>query len=260
MAAAERLQRNRLPAIAPLLDGWQLAGRSRQAAALGGAFHDWFSLPKGMLAVAVGRAAEQGIVGAMNADAVLAALRSHAQHGCRPERILRDANLTLWTSSAGDRHVTGLLALLDPASGRLRLSSAGRPSAVWLRADGWESLSQDGAQLGESPETKFSPRGCQLRPGEAVVLWTDGGDHQRTAEDRERFEAALAERLQPQLNLPTHELVQAATILLDAGWRAFRPLEIAAEDLAAAATMLDGGNRRQPPGDRAIVVLKRTSA
>ena len=52
-----------LPAIAPLLDGWDVAGWTTQADGVGGAFHDWFCLPDGLLAVAVGRAAEQGVPG-----------------------------------------------------------------------------------------------------------------------------------------------------------------------------------------------------
>ena len=46
LAAAERLQRNELPTIAPLLDGWDVAGWTAQAQGVGGAFHDWFGLPE----------------------------------------------------------------------------------------------------------------------------------------------------------------------------------------------------------------------
>ena len=45
VAAAERLQRNELPTISPLLDGWDVAGWTAQAEGVGGAFHDWFCLP-----------------------------------------------------------------------------------------------------------------------------------------------------------------------------------------------------------------------
>ena len=57
VAAAERLQRSELPTISPLLDGWGVAGWTAQAEGVGGAFHDWFCLPRGLLAVAVGKAA-----------------------------------------------------------------------------------------------------------------------------------------------------------------------------------------------------------
>ena len=262
VASAQRLQRSRLPVIAPLLDGWQLAGRSRQADTLGGAFHDWFSLPKGLLGVAIGRAAEQGIVGAINADAVMSALRSHAQHRSQPERILHDANLTLWTGSAGDRHVTALAGLIDPATGRFRCSAAGRPSGIRLRADGWESLGREHvgcvkrttnpptppptdaseslgretAMLGESPETRFSQLTCELRPGEALIFWTDGSGDELTGEKRTRLETELAENLLPQLGRPADEL------------------------LAAATTVLDGFGPDPKPRDRAILIVKRTPA
>ncbi len=59
IAAAERMQRNQLPSVAPLLDGWDLAGWTAQAEALGGDFHDWFCLPDGLLAVAVGHAMDR---------------------------------------------------------------------------------------------------------------------------------------------------------------------------------------------------------
>ena len=89
LAAAERLQRNELPTIAPLLDGWELAGWTAQADNVGGAFHDWFCLPDGLLAAAVGRAGQQGIAGAMTAAPVKTAIRSHARYHREARRSSR---------------------------------------------------------------------------------------------------------------------------------------------------------------------------
>ena len=148
IAAAERRQHNELPTIAPMLDGWDVAGSTAQADSLGGALHDWFSLPDGLLAVAVGRAAEQGMAGALTANAVKTALRSHARYHRQPESVLQQVNLTLWTGSAGDRRAALLLGLIETATGRVRWASAGRPSIIRLerrrlaiaqpdRAPGW---------------------------------------------------------------------------------------------------------------------------
>ena len=160
VAAAERRQRNELPTIAPMLDGWDVAGWTAQADNLGGALHDWFCLPDGLLAVAVGRAAEQGIAGALTANAVKTALRSHARYHRQPESVLQQVNLTLWTGSAGDRRATLLLGLIETATGRVCCASAGRPSVMLLRGDGWQSLSRTCIGLGESPEADFQP--CRL--------------------------------------------------------------------------------------------------
>lgn len=76
LASAERLQRSGLPTIAPMLDSWDVAGCTQQAQGLGGAFHDWFCLPDGLLAVAVGRAQSDGIAASLTANAVRTSLRA----------------------------------------------------------------------------------------------------------------------------------------------------------------------------------------
>ena len=96
VAAAERLQRNALPTISPLLDGWDVAGWTAQADGVGGAFHDWFCLPRGLLAVAVGKAAEQGVAGALTANAVKTAVRPTPDTTARP-----NASFSKSTSRSG---------------------------------------------------------------------------------------------------------------------------------------------------------------
>jgi phosphoserine phosphatase RsbU/P len=214
LSAAQRLQRNELPAIAPLLDGWELAGRTAQGCELGGAFHDWFCLPGGLLAMAVGRAAEQGIAGALSSNGLKTALRSHARYHRQAERILQQCNLTLWTGSAGDQHAMLFLGLLETATGRVCCSSAGRPSVLKLQASGWQSLSRATAAIGESPETDFEQFGYELAPGEALIICTDSFCD--AADDRTRAlsEAVLGESLQSKLNLSAEELRITAQAVL----------------------------------------------
>jgi serine phosphatase RsbU (regulator of sigma subunit) len=209
VAAAERLQRNELPAIAPLLDGWDLAGWTAQAENVGGAFHDWFCLPDGLLAVAVGQAEEQGIAGALTANAVKTALRSHARYHRLAERILQQVNLTLWTGSAGDQHVTLFHGLIETSTGRVCCSCAGCPAVVLLRSDSSQSLSRSSIKLGESPEAGFEQFSYELRPGEALMIFA-GGEGDVSAD------AVLVEALKGKLDLSAAELVAAAQAALDA--------------------------------------------
>ncbi len=215
LAAAERLQRNELPAAAPVLDGWQLAGRTRQSGHLGGAFHDWLSLPDGLTAAAVGRAADRGMAGALTAGTVKAALRSHARYQKQAESILQHANLTLWTGSAGDRHAAVLLALIDTAAGRVNCASAGRSSAILLAGDGWKRLGHNAPRLGESPETRFEPFGCRLQPGESLVLCTDGALELPDRRGRMLGEAGMADALRGKHDPAAEELLAAAEAALE---------------------------------------------
>ncbi len=235
VAAAERMQRNQLPTIAPLVDGWDLAGWAAQAQPVGGDFFDWFTLPDGLLAAAVGDVGYRGIEAALSAAAFRAALRSHGQYHRDAARLLSQVNLTLWTGSAGDQFATLFCGLLDHDTGRIRHASAGQPGVVLLRPDGWESLSRPSPPLGESPETNYRQIESHLKPGQALIVFTDGFRDAVNQHGKPLGEAGLAEPLVPRLNLSAKELVAMARDRL--------------QGHAAAAG-----------DDRAVLVIKRTDA
>ena len=217
VAAAERLQRNELPTFSPLLEGWSMAGWTAQAEGVGGAFHDWFCLPRGLLALAVGKAAEQGVAGAMTANAVKTAVRAHAQYHHQSERILQRVNLTLWTGSAGDQQASLFCGLVETATGRVCCASAGQISVLRLHGDTWESLSQASAGLGEGAEAAFEQSGHELRPGEALVILTDSVRGEVDGKDRPVGEAGVAAALRDKLHLSAEELVLAVREALSHG-------------------------------------------
>jgi serine phosphatase RsbU (regulator of sigma subunit) len=239
IAAAERMQRNQLPTIAPLLDHWDLAGWTVQADSLGGDFHDWFCLPDGLLAVAVGHAMEGGVQAALASSGLKAALRAHGQYYREAQQTLKRLNLTLWAGSAGDQHATLFYGLIETATGRVCAASAGHPGALIIRADGWESLTQVSARLGEGPESLYEQTGYELQPGETLALFTDGALETPGADGRPLGEVGVGKLLQA---------AHAAS---------------ATEMAAILRRQLDGpanpGISARPSGrDRTVLVIKRT--
>ncbi|MCE5266795.1 MAG: SpoIIE family protein phosphatase [Planctomycetaceae bacterium] len=210
LAAAERRQQNELPTVAPLFNGWDVAGATAQADNLGGALHDWFSLPDGLLALAVGRADEEGVGGALTATALKTAIRAHACYGREPESVLKHVNMTLWTGSAGDRHAAMLFGLVDTESGRVSYSAAGGCSIIRLNGDGWESLTQPSPGLGRGPEADVQSSECQLEPGEVLLVCTDTVGDAVDSHGRRFGEAQLASALQGRLQLSADELLALA--------------------------------------------------
>jgi phosphoserine phosphatase RsbU/P len=215
LAAAERLQRSQLPSISPLLDNWDVAGWTAQAGPVGGDFHDWFCLPDGLVAVAVGHAMGRGIEAAMAAGALKAALRAHAPYHREAQQTLKRLNLTLWTGSAGDQRASLLLGLIETATGRVCCASAGQPGIVRLRQDAWESFSEVSPKLGESPEPDYEQFGCELGPGEVLVLFTDGVRDGTGREGRLQSEAGVAEALSGRLDLSADDLASLVRKQLD---------------------------------------------
>ncbi|MCE5303015.1 MAG: SpoIIE family protein phosphatase [Planctomycetaceae bacterium] len=209
LAAAERLQHNQLPTISPLLDQWDVAGWTSQAGGVGGAFHDWFCLPRGLLATSLGRSTDQGMAGAMTANVVKTAVRAHARYQHQTERLLQQVNLTLWTGSAGDQHASLFCGLIETSTGRVCCSSAGSLSALWLHADGWQSLAANAPRLGESPETTFEQFGQELQPGELLLVFSDTLRDAFDPQKRALGEQAVAEALRGKLDRPAEEIIAA---------------------------------------------------
>jgi phosphoserine phosphatase RsbU/P len=209
-SAAERLQRNQLPTISPMLDNWDISAWAAQAQELGGAFYDWFCLSDGLLAVTLGDAMDRGLEAAMSASAIKAAVRAHGQYHRQAERTLQQLNLTLWTGSAGDQYADMFYGLIETSTGRVCYATAGKPSVILLRQDDWKSLSQISPPLGESPETEYEPFGQELKPGEVLVIFNEGF---RIAADRQGCaleESDLANLLAANINLSADQLTSMA--------------------------------------------------
>lgn len=234
--SAERLLRNQLPTISPLLDNWDISAWAAQGQELGGVFYDWFCLPDGLLAVTLGDAMDRGLEAAMSACTVKTAVRAHGQYHHQPDQTLQQVNLTLWTGSAGDQFADMFFGLIETATGRVNYSTAGRPSVLLLRQDEWKSLSHTSPPLGESPEAEFEPFAYMLKPGEAIVIFNEGF---RKAADKKGCaleESGLAQILSANMQLSADHLTSMAR-----------------ECLRLHAALPD-------QDDVAIVVIKRTAS
>ncbi len=170
LAAAQRLQRNQLPAVPPLLDGWDMAGWAPQFRSVGGQFFDWFFGSEGLLTLAAADVAGQGMEAALTAATLRAAIRSHAQYHRSADRLLSQTNLTLWTGSAGDQSASLFCGLLEPSTGRLQFAVAGTVQVLLLTPDGWTSLTQTAAPLGTDPESAYRRFDHQLDPGQSLFI------------------------------------------------------------------------------------------
>jgi serine phosphatase RsbU (regulator of sigma subunit) len=214
--AAERIQRNQLPTISPLIEGWDLAAWTGQAYAVGGDFFDWFSLPQACVAFAVGDVAGTGIEAALVASALKAALRSHGQYHGNAGTLISQANLTLWTGSAGDQSASLFCGFIGAESGRVRYAIAGQPGAILIRPDRWESAGGRFPALGRSPETVYRQTHRELEPGEALIVFSEGFAAALKGRDGPDREARLAQMLQSVSHLRAKDLVTAARGCLQA--------------------------------------------
>jgi serine phosphatase RsbU (regulator of sigma subunit)/PAS domain-containing protein len=177
---ALQLQRAIVPevtALQGLPGGLVVAARYRPAAEeyqVGGDWYDVLPLPSGKVLVAVGDIAGHGIDSVTGMVALRNAQRALAFTGRGPGQLLGWLNeVTLRTG--GGNTATAVCALYDPDDGELVWSSAGHLPLLLLR--GGRATLLDPPRdilLGATLSPAYQERRTALRPGDTLLLYTDG--------------------------------------------------------------------------------------
>ena len=210
LSAVQRLQRNQLPTIAPLLEGWDVAGWTDQAGTVGGDFFDWFALPDGLLAVAVADVTAKGMEAAFAANTIKAAARAHGQYHRSADAVLKAVNMTLWTGASGDQFAQMFFGLVETATGMVRYSCAGNPSVLRLSAGAHETFTETLPQLGESPESAYGEDTCLLTPGNSLIILSEGVRKAKGSGGSPLGETEIGEILARHQDAPASTMVQIA--------------------------------------------------
>jgi serine phosphatase RsbU (regulator of sigma subunit) len=177
---ARTLQESLLPPMLPELPGLDVAARFRAAGAgieVGGDFYDLFDSGDGGWAVAIGDVCGKGSSAAAVTALARYTVRAAAMRPGNPSRVLGLLNDALLRQGGERRFCTVLFGrLAQNGSGTaFEFSSGGHPLPLLLRAgDGGRELGDPGTLLGIVSDPSLSDAHVMLRPGDAVVLYTDG--------------------------------------------------------------------------------------
>ena len=176
LAAAVQLQRAVLPEAMPDLPEWAIAAHYSPAGRteVGGDFYDAIALQDGRVALFVGDVMGRGVGAAAAMAQVRAAVRAYAAVDASPACVLTRLD-QMYEQYPTDQLVTLVYMLADPGRDELLVANAGHPPPVVLRADGsTEQLPlAEGAPLGVGFAER-QERAVALRPGDAVLAFTDG--------------------------------------------------------------------------------------
>ena len=135
---ADVLQRSFVPERLPKIPGVQLAARFEPGGTgvdVGGDWYDVLELDDGRIGVAIGDVAGRGIQAASLMSQLRNALRAYAFEQHPPGAALEHLNSLAWRRE-GVVMATLIYLVLDPATGHVRLASAGHPPPLQARPDG----------------------------------------------------------------------------------------------------------------------------
>jgi serine phosphatase RsbU (regulator of sigma subunit) len=170
---ARRLQLAMLPRELPELPGLEVAVHVATASEVGGDYYDFLRSGDGAWTIALGDATGHGL----HAGMVVGVAKSLLRAGGGTDRLgdmLHRIHVGLATLHERRASMSLLLARLDGL--RLRIASAGMPPALIRRHDsqGAEEVLLPGVPLGTITDATWPERIIELRPGDAVLLMSDG--------------------------------------------------------------------------------------
>jgi len=174
LESVERFQTAQQPTIAPVVDGWNIQGRTYQADRVGGAWFDWLPAEGDELTLFVGATDENGLEGALTSTLLRSTARAAAERGGDGADVLERSARALWTGSHGDRRAALGSLRLDPLLGVARLATAGPVAALLVGPDRCERLDQASPTLGRLPNYGPTLHERLISPGETLVFYALG--------------------------------------------------------------------------------------
>jgi PAS domain S-box-containing protein len=238
-AMASALQRSLVPTSLPHVAGMEMAAIYRPFSPndeIGGDFYDVFPHGGGTWGVVVGDVSGKGPDAAAVMGLAAHTIRAIAPYEARPSTVLRALNDALLREErvAAERFCTACQLRVHPSADHLRVTVclAGHPRPMLVHGDGAVApVGEPGTLLGTFDDPTLHDVSLDLRPGDAIVTYTDGLIERRGIgiDDGERVLAGL---LRAHAGEPADDLQRA----------------IEAELLGSA----------EPDDDVAVVVVRKT--
>ena len=237
---ARTVQRQFLPKSTPEINGYQIAAACQPAWEVGGDYYDFFPMPDGKLGLVIGDVSNKGISAAFFMTLVKGFLKALSGNYASPAEILRQTNRLFYQNVERGHFVSMIYGVLNPAKGDFVFARAGHNPLLYVlgKNSQTEWKTPPGIGIGLVDDAQFTPtlqeEKIRLKPGDLVVLYTDGYSEAMNTELEEFGEEQLKQLIREQKDKPAGEIIRA---------------------LETAISRWEG---KQPAlDDKTIVVLKR---
>ncbi len=234
---ARQIQTSILPASEPHFADFDVAGRNDSMESVGGDLYDYIQISDKILGLAIADASGHGLPAALQVRDIYVGMRMGMSRDYKIVRTLQRLNRIIHAGTLTSRFVSMFYGELE-RNGVLIYVNAGHPPPFHLAADGTAShLQHGGPVLGPLPDATYDRGYVQMRPGDLLVLYTDGVTETRPA------------------GAPPDERIEYGTGRLLEVARAHQG-KAAAEVAAAIFASIDDFSGGAPPqDDRTVIVV-----
>ncbi|MFZ2447864.1 MAG: GAF domain-containing SpoIIE family protein phosphatase [Syntrophobacteraceae bacterium] len=176
LAFASSIQLSFLPQEMPKIEGFRFSAHYQAAQDVGGDFYDFIPLEGDRMGVLIGDVSGKGVASALFMAKLTSDFRLLAIREKDPEKLIGRVNDRVSEQSCRGMFVT--LQYIVLGKGRLEFNyiNAGHlPPILWNRAEGKLTLLRGGGPpVGVLPGQQFPAAAIPVKPGDSILLATDG--------------------------------------------------------------------------------------
>jgi serine phosphatase RsbU (regulator of sigma subunit)/pSer/pThr/pTyr-binding forkhead associated (FHA) protein len=174
---AEQVQKRFLPQSVPKIDGYEFFAYYHPTYEVGGDYYDFVPLPNNRLAMALGDVSGKGVAAALMMAKFSGDTRFCILTKDSPAAAANELNHLLYLAGIEEKFITLNLCVLDLATRRVTLASAGHPPLLIRRKNGTvEEIGEEitGFPLGIIDDSDYNETSVTLEPGDVAVIHSDG--------------------------------------------------------------------------------------
>jgi sigma-B regulation protein RsbU (phosphoserine phosphatase) len=208
---AREIQKGLLPSVLPAIGGFQISAANISSKQVGGDYYDVLTLTDGGYIIAIGDVSGKGTPAALLMANLQATIRALVPFNLGLGELTGRVNDLMCENTGGNKFVTFFWGALNPAERSLRYVNAGHNYPYLLHADGsFDRLDRGGMILGILKTTNpYEEATVVFRPGDALILFTDGVSEAMSRVQEEYGEERLEVILRATLGRPAQEILDA---------------------------------------------------
>jgi sigma-B regulation protein RsbU (phosphoserine phosphatase) len=208
LEVARQVQLELLPARDPELEGFDISAYNFPTEEVSGDYYDWVRIYDDQIAIVIADVSGKGVPAALLMAFLRASLRAATHIGYAPHISMSKVNFLLWESIERNQFVTSFYGILDATNHTLAYSNAGHNPPLLMEADGKAHFEErGGVPLGMFRDSRYYEYYMTLKPGQVLVLYTDGATEAMNPADEEYGRDRLVEAVRQCRQLGPREMI-----------------------------------------------------
>lgn len=176
---AKEVQSMLFPQLLPQVPNLEYCGYCRPAREIGGDYYDFLQMEPSRLWLTVGDISGKGISAALLMANLQGLFRSHAGlYGDSVEQLVTEVNRFLHETTGATKFASLFCGLFDATTRSMHYVNAGHCAPMLIRSGenglDFQDLAPTGTIVGMFPDITFENRTITMRPGDLLLIYTDG--------------------------------------------------------------------------------------